>query len=240
MSDTRTCDECGTVYAPRREHDRFCGAGCRAAWNSERMGDPGGRASALAWSVTGMADTVARLGQMKAADPPRAFAVIGEAVWWVTIVDATLVRHHPDVYDDVMAAQDPGLRRVIEEALGGLRFVRNRIGDEADLVEFIGTGGPGAGEAPITAWRWKLVPQPAPGPLTSRGQAWEMTRYRAYLARLAGRAVGETFGCTAEFLTVAAAASPVTGGEGALAATLGAVPRQANNPGHEDAQRAGA
>src|ERR1700734_600005 len=148
------------------------------------MGDPAGRASALAWSVTAMGDAVARLGQMKAADRPRAFAVIGEAVWWVTTLDATLGRH-----------------RVIEEARGGLRFVRNRMGDEADLAEFIGTGGPGAGEVPITAWRWKLVPQPGPGPLTPRGQAWEMTRYRAYLARLAGRAVGETFGCTAEVLT---------------------------------------
>jgi hypothetical protein len=193
VSDIRTCDECGTVYAPRREHDRFCGAVCREAWNSERMGDLGGGASALAWSVTAMGDTAARLGQMKAADQPRAFAVIGEAVWWVTIVDATLVRHHPDVYDDVMAAQGPERRRVIEEALGGLRFVRNRMGDEADLAEFIGTGGPG-----------------------------EMTRYRAYLARLAGRAVGETFGCTAEFLTMAAAVSPVTGDESAQAAILGA------------------
>jgi hypothetical protein len=187
-----------------------------------------------------MGDTVARLGQIKAADQPRAFAVIGEAVWWVTIVDATLVRHHPDVYDDVMTAQGPGRRRVIEEALGGLRFVRNRIGDEPDLAEFIGTGRPGAGEAPITAWRWKLVPQPAPGPLTPRGQAWEMTRYRAYLARLAGRAVGETFRCTAEFLTMAAAASPVTGDESARAAILGALPRQVNNRGNEGAQRAGA
>ena len=35
-----------------------------------------------------------------------------------------------------------------------------------------------------------------------------MTRYRAYLARLAGRAVGETFGCTAAFLTMAAAQVP--------------------------------
>jgi hypothetical protein len=204
------------------------------------MGDPAGGASALAWSVTAMGDTVARLGQMKAADQPRAFAVIGEAVWWVTIVDATLVRHHPDVYDDVMAAQGPGRRRIIEEALGGLRFVRNQIGDEADLADFIGTGEPGAGEAPITAWRWKLVPQPAPGPLTPRGQAWEMTRYRAYLARLAGRAVGETFGCTAEFLTMAAAASPVTGDESARTAILAALPRQVSNPGNEDAQRAGA
>jgi hypothetical protein len=240
VSDTRTCDECGTVYEPRREHDRFCGAGCRAAWNSDRMGDPAGGASVLAWSVTAMGDAVARLGQMKAADQPRALAVIGEAVWWVTIVDATLVRHHPDVYDDMMAAQGPGRRRVIEEALGGLRFVRNRMGDEADLAEFIGSGGPGAREAPITAWRWQPVPQPAPGPLTPRGQAWEMTRYRAYLARLAGRAVGGTFGCTAEFLTMAAAASPVTRDERARAAILGALPRQVTYPGNEDAQRAGA
>jgi hypothetical protein len=35
-----------------------------------------------------------------------------------------------------------------------------------------------------------------------------MTRYRAYLARLAGRAIGETFGCTAAFLTMAAAQTP--------------------------------
>jgi hypothetical protein len=186
------------------------------------MGDPAGGASALAWSVTAMGDTVARLGQVKAADQLRAFAVIGEAVWWVTIVDATLVRHYPDVYDDVMAARGPGRRRVIEEALGGLRFVRNQMGDEADLADFIGAGGPGAGGAPITAWRWKLILQPALGPLTSRGQAWEMTRYRAYLARLAGRAVGETFGCTAEFLTMAAAASPVTGDESARGAVSGA------------------
>ena len=75
------------------------------------MGDPGGRASALAWSVTAMSDTAARLAQMRAADPPRAFAVIGEAVWWVTIVNATLVRHHPDAYDDVMAGQGLGRRR---------------------------------------------------------------------------------------------------------------------------------
>ena len=113
------------------------------------------------------------------------------------------------------------------------------MGDEADLAEFIGTGGPGAGKVPITAWRWKLVPQPAPGPLTPRGQAWEMTRHRAYLARLAGRAVGETFGCTAEFLTMAAA-SPVTGDESVRAAVLGVLPRQVNSPGNQDAQRTGA
>jgi hypothetical protein len=126
-----------------------------------------------------MRDTTARLAQVRAVGRARAFAVIGEAVWWVTIVDATLVRHHPDA-------------------------------------------------------------QPAPGPLTPRGQAWEMTRYRAYLARLAGRAIGEAFGCTAAFLTTAAAQVPTATDDTVRAALLGPPPRLVRNPGHEDGQRAGA
>ena len=207
MSDIRTCDECGTLYTPRREHDRFCSAACRGAWNSERAGDQAGGASALLWSVTAMSDTTARLAQVRAADQPRAFAVIGEAVWWVTIVDATLVRHHPDAYDDVMAGQGMARRRLIEETLGGLRFVRNRIGDEADLAEFIepGDAGPGAGEGRIRGWTWKPAPAPALGSLAQRAQAWEITRYQAYQAQLAGHTVGATFGRAAEFLKLAAA-----------------------------------
>ena len=40
---------------------------------------------------------------------PRAFTVIGEMVWWVTIIDATLVRHHPNAYDRVLAGHVPRL-----------------------------------------------------------------------------------------------------------------------------------
>jgi hypothetical protein len=242
MGDTRNCDQCGTLYTLRREHGRFCGAGCRAAWNSERTGDVAGGASALLWSVTAMSDTATRLAQVRAADQPRVFAVIGEAVWWVTIVDATLVRHHPDAYDDVMAGQGQARRRVIEETLGGLRFVRNRIGDDADLAEFIQPDGSGRGmgEAPITAWTWKVARQPAPGLLTPRGQAWEMTRYRAYLARLAGRAIGEAFGCTAAFLAMAAAQVPTATDDAARAALLGPSLPFARNPGDGGGQRAGA
>ena len=242
MIDRRNCEQCGALYTPRREHDRFCGAVCREAWNGERTGDQAGGASALLWSVTAMSDTAARLAQVRVADQPRALAVIGEAVWWVTIVDATLVRHHPDAYDDVMASQGRARLRVIEETLGGLRFVRNRIGDEADLAEFIQPGGPshGTAEAPITGWTWKLVPQPAPEPLTPRGRAWEMTRYRAYLARLAGRAVGETFGCAAAFLTMAAAQVPTATDDAARAVLLAAPSRFVRNQGREDGQRAGA
>ena len=157
MADIRDCEQCGTSFVPRREHARFCSARCRAAWNREHTGDLTAGASALVWSITAMSDTTERLTRMRAWDRPRAFAVIGEAVWWVTIVDATLVRHHPDAYDAVMAGQAPAQRQLVEETLAGLRFVRNRIGDEADLAEFIepGDAGPGAGERRITGWTWK-------------------------------------------------------------------------------------
>ncbi len=210
MGDIWDCEQCGTSFAPRREHARFCSAQCRAAWNREHMGDPAAGASALLWSITAMSDATDRLVRVRAWNRPRAFAVISEAVWWVTIVDATLVRHHPDAYDAVMTGQAPAQRQLIEETLAGLRFVRNRSGDEADLNEFIESGdaSPGAGQRRITGWAWKPLPEPALGSLPPRAQAWEMTRYRAYQAQLAGHTLGEIFVRAAEFLNLAAANTP--------------------------------
>jgi hypothetical protein len=157
-----------------------------------------------------MSDAAERLARVRAADRARAFVVISEAVWWVTMVDATLVRHHPDAYDAVMAGQPPAQRQLVEGTLAGLRFVRNRIGDEADLGEFIepGEAGQGAGERRITGWTWNPVPEPALTSLPPRGQAWEMTRYRGYQAQLAGHTIGETFGRVTAFLKLAAANAP--------------------------------
>jgi hypothetical protein len=109
-----------------------------------------------------------------------------------------------------MARQPPAERRLIEGTLTGLRFVRNRIGDEADLGEFIepGEAGQGVGERRITGWTWKPVPEPALASLPPRGQAWETMRYRAYQAHLAGHTIGETFGKVTAFLKLAAADTP--------------------------------
>jgi hypothetical protein len=136
--------------------------------------------------------------------------LIGEAVWWVTIVDATLVRYHPGTYDAVMADQTPAERRLIVGTLTGLRFVRNRIGDEVDLDEFIDPGPPGsgAGEGRVTGWTWNSVPEPALASLPPRAQSWEMTRYRAYQAQLAGHTIGEIFGRAVAFLKLTAANAP--------------------------------
>jgi hypothetical protein len=212
MGDIRSCAQCGTSFVPRREHARFCSVRCRAAWNREHVGDLTAGASALVWSVTAMSEAAERLTRVRAWDRPRAFAAIGEAVWWVTIVDATLVRHHPDAYDTVMTGQAPAQRRRVEGTLAGLRFVRNRIAGQADLGGFIepGDAGPAAGQRPVTGWAWKPLPEPALGSLSSRGQAWEMTRYRAYQAQLAGQTIGETFGRSAEFLQLAAANTPAS------------------------------
>ncbi len=209
-ADTRDCEQCGTSFVPRREHARFCSPCCRAAWNREHTGDLKAGTSALQWSITAMSDTTQRLSRIAAWDRPRAFAVIGGAVWWVTIVDATLVRHHLDAYDAVMAGQNPAQRQLIEGTLAGLRFVRNRIGDEADLAEFIepGDSGPDSAEEGITGWTWKPVPEPKLAPLSPRGRSWEIARYQAYQAQLAGHTIGETFARAAAFLQLAAADAP--------------------------------
>jgi hypothetical protein len=210
VSDTRICEQCGKVFAPRREHARFCSGRCRVAWNREKVGDPAVKVNALQWSITAMSDTAERLASVQARDWPQAFALIGEAVWWVTIVDATLVRHHAEAYDAVMADQTPAQRRLIEGTLTGLRFVRNRIGDEVDLDELIepGAPGPGAGDGPVTGWTWKSVPEPALASLPPRARSWEMTRYRAYQAQLAAHTIGEIFGRAVPVLEFTAVNAP--------------------------------
>ena len=221
MAETRRCERCGKEFEPRREHARFCSARCRVAWNREnwtqankvqqkwgsenwadelrRSHDTG--TSALRWAFTAMHDTTRRLGRVRARDRAQAFAVIGEAVWWVTIVDATLVRYYPDEYETALAGLAAQERQATEATFAGLRFVRNRMGYHADHADFIEpcVDEAGVGDAPITEWTWRPLPEPAVAALPPRGQEWELSRYQAYQDVLAGRSVGETFGRTADF-----------------------------------------
>ena len=127
------------------------------------------------------------------------------------MVDATLVHYRPDSYGYVLSDLSRVQRRTVEETFAGLRFARNRMGSDADHADFIQPpdSHPGAAAAPVATWTWKPVPEPELASLTQRGQDWEMRRYRAYRAQLAGRLVGETFSRATEFLRVAAeSASP--------------------------------
>jgi hypothetical protein len=132
--------------------------------------------------------------------------VIGEAVWWVTIVDATMVRYHPDAYDRVLAsARD---RQVIEHTLGGLRFVRNHMGHDIDHVDFVKAARPqGSARDQIATWTWRRLGCPEVGTLPPRAQEWELDRYQAYQGQLADRPVGEAFSRARSFLAQAAAAA---------------------------------
>ena len=166
--------------------------------------------------MTAMSDTTDRLPRVTELDRPRAFALISEAVWWVTIVDGTLVRYHPDAYDRELRSRPEAERALIEETLAGLRFVRNQMGHDVDHVDFIRPLGGGdrspAGRSPD--WKWNQVPQPACATMSPRSQDWELTRYRAYESRLAGQAVGQTFRRAADFLKLAAVGATVYGDDG--------------------------
>jgi hypothetical protein len=219
MADTRRCDQCGTVFVPRRQHARFCSGACRVRWNRGKAADPVTEVSALRWSVEAMGDMTRRLPPVRADDRPRALAVISEMVWQVTIVDATLVRYYPDVYDGVLAGRPPGERRRIEGTLSGLRFVRNRLRHQAasgDLVAW--PGDPESDGGPVTAWAWQPAPAPALESVPPAGRSWETTRYGDYRDFLAGRAVGETFGRATAFLALAASSVPAAPGVSELTA----------------------
>jgi hypothetical protein len=207
MGMARGCQQCGTSFIPRREHARFCSADCRIAWNRENKADPAADVSALTWSITAMRDATERVGQARAADPSRAFAVVSEAVWWVTIVDATLVRYHPDSYDQVLSEQPAGERPLIEDTLGGLRFVRNQMSPEVNQLAFIKPAADQQAQPDgrVAAWTWNQLPEPSCESLSPDGRQWELARYGAYQSQLAGHPVGETFGRAGAFLDLAAA-----------------------------------
>ena len=204
MADVRTCAQCGALFTPSREHARFCSPRCRVAWNQENLGDPKADTSALDWSITAMHDAVDQLAT-DLPNPAQTLTLISDAVWLVTIVDATLVRYHHQDYESVMeAAADPPS---IEGTFSGLRFVRNQMGYHVDPADFAQPGEhrPGADPGHITAWTWRSLPEPDLSSRPPRGRVWEMTRYRDYQAHLAGHGVGDTFGRALGFLDLASA-----------------------------------
>lgn len=142
-----------------------------------------------------------------APDLRHAAIAVSEATWWVTLVDATLVRYFPGGYDAILDAQPAPERAEIEHTLAGLRYVRNQMGVHLDPGEFLRAGVTSdSEEAP--AWTWSPLPEPVTMELSPRGQEWERSRYRAYQDWLAGRAITHTFALAAGFLRMAAASFP--------------------------------
>jgi hypothetical protein len=169
------------------------------AWNREHAGVAAAPAVAIDWSVTAMTEAAGRLASAGAWELPRLAAAVAETVWWVTLVDATLVRYHPRDYERALASKAVR-RRKTEETLEGLRYVRNELGRSVEPAEFVC---PVAGDDG-TVWTWRPLAGPGPGGLTPRARRWELSRYRAYQTRLAGRDIARTFARCTEFLAQAA------------------------------------
>jgi hypothetical protein len=152
-----------------------------------------------------MRETTDRLLQAEGWDIPHSFAVITEAVWWVTMVDATLVRYRPDAYGLVLAGLGE-CRATIEATFSGLRFVRNRMGYQADHGDFVRPLITEAGTAKgrVAEWTWRPVRKPGLASLPVRGQEWELARFRDYRSDLAGHTIEDTFGRAVPFLMSAA------------------------------------
>jgi hypothetical protein len=207
MAEVQNCEQCGAEFEPRREHARFCSAVCRITWNRENAsGQPAGD-TPLSWSVAGLEETAERLGKAEAMSLPEALAVISEAVWWVTLVDGTMIRYHHDAYDHALAGLDPADRKATEGTFTGLRFVRNAMGYYVDPADFIQPQQDSlGGDAPVAFWTWRKVPARVAGALPQRSRTWETGRYLHYGAHLAGRPVGETIHRATSFLTQLTAA----------------------------------
>ncbi len=135
---------------------------------------------AVDWSIEAMDDATLRVNQT--TDPRSAFATIGEAVWWITVVDKTF-----ENTAEYRLAVPPGQHA--SNVLAGLRSVRNRIGHDVNIVDFAGLAAVRAdpGDGRIAAWVW----QPVPPPVTNRLR--EQQNYEAYSIALEGRTVVEAF-----------------------------------------------
>ena len=176
------------------------------AWNREHAGVAAAPSVAIGWSVTAMAEAVGRLAGASSWALPRVASAVGETVWWVTLVDATLVRYHPNAYDKALVSGTVH-RPEAEGALAGLRYVRNQLGRSADPAGFMQPASADDG----ACWTWRPLPEPQLGAFTTRARQWEMSRYDAYQTRLAGREITRTFNLCAGFLTSAAALAEVGG-----------------------------
>ena len=198
-SEVRECAQCGTPFTASREHARFCSARCRMAWNQEHDGVAAAPAVAIDWSVAAMTESAGRLAAAGSWELPRLAAAVAEMVWWVTLVDATLVRYCSSGYKKALALKTARCRET-EETLEGLRYVRNQLGRSADPTKFVRPAPCGGG----SAWTWHPLPEPDLGTLATPARLWELSRYRAYQARLAGRDIVATFGRCTEFLAQAA------------------------------------
>jgi hypothetical protein len=188
-------------------------------WHRGQTGDPVVGFSAVQWFVPAISEAVRGLRQPLGTQHWVGFAPLSDAVWTVTMVDAALVRYHPATYDQALLDQSATERRLIEQSLAGLRFVRNRIAGRTAVADLIEPNERDVDEpsSAVIDWTWRPVVAPTATELQTEPWTWELARYEAYQTRLAGQAVGEVFERAEAFLHRTAAMAQVLPGAAAAA-----------------------
>jgi hypothetical protein len=167
--------------------------------------DPYGPDVALDWSVMAMNDATDRVNKIAESNLPHTFAAIGEAVWWITIINDSLRHNHRTAYDRAIELTMPSPAAT----LLGLRSVRNCVGHEVDLVDFVQpiASRPDPGDGRITAWAWSHVRPPTPERRTKREYEGALRCHQAYEAAVVedgqGGNIVYTFGLVTGFLRLA-------------------------------------
>jgi hypothetical protein len=161
-----------------------------------------GPKTALDWSMQAMHDATDRVNKIPASDLAKAFAAIGEAVWWITIVNDSLRKTYETKYKRALELSTPNPA----DTLLGLKSVRNRIGHEVDLVDFIEpfASRPDPGDGRITAWTWRHVRQPSSAGLKPWQYQSAVKAHKAYETAVVDGSQGGnivyTFGLVTGFL----------------------------------------
>ena len=189
MAGARNHEWPGTMPGPRRARTggQDSAASARGAGNGT-----------LAWSVAAMCDALRRLAGASAANVPQAVAATCEAAWWVTVVDAAMTRHHPDVYGRALTDLDPAARRAVA---GIPRRLTGSSAASSGTPPIPATSSSPPG--PAGRWTWSVVSPPYP----QRGSAREASPYRDYRAQLAGKPVAAVLEQAAGFLCQAYAST---------------------------------
>ena len=148
-------------------------------------------------SLMAMNDATDRVSKIAASDLPHAFAAIGEAVWWITIVDDTLRHDHRAAYQHAAGRTSPDPA----DTKNGLRSVRNRIGHKVDLVDFICpvAAREWSADGRITAWVRKPIQPPQQRDRTGRRHKRDLELHHAYIRAPAGQNVWPPFMLPAGF-----------------------------------------
>jgi hypothetical protein len=179
--------QCGTSFTPRREHARFCSPRCRVAWNRHNACDP--RPRPAPW--TGPSP---RCGKPPAAPGGHR---LGPGQRVRRDQRGRVVGHHSRRHLDAVSPGHPRPRPAVRAEPDGLRHRPRRLQPAAPAL---------AASRPRPGGQY---PNPR-SDRSRRAREWEMTRYRAHQAQLAGQPVGATFRRATAFLRLAAEGSSLS------------------------------